>query len=141
MNRELWTKRYAGNAPQSFVFPERKSKYKNKSVFIDGLRFDSKLEADRYLELKALQASGEVAWFIRQVPFQVATGVIYRADFLVVWVHPVFTSTPDCMYVDHVTVEDCKGYLTPVSKVKMAAVQDKYGIKIKLLTRADVKKS
>lgn len=38
----------------------------------------------RYLELKDLKADGRVRWFIRQPTFDLA-GVVYRADFLVVW--------------------------------------------------------
>src|SRR5882762_755454 len=61
------------------------TKYRNRVTEVDGIRFASQLEADRYKELKLLKASGKVAWFIRQVPFDVSPGVVYRADFLVIW--------------------------------------------------------
>ena len=135
--RLAWAKYHAKTAPKSYAIPQ--SKYRNKAQYVDGLRFDSKLEADRYLELKALQASGEVAWFLRQIPFQVARGVIYRADFLVV----LPTSHIRWRYGDttYVMIEDCKGFMTAVSRVKIRTVEDKYGIKIKILKRADVRKS
>lgn len=135
--RLAWAKYHAKTAPKSYAIPQ--SKYRNKAQYVDGLRFDSKLEADRYLELKALQASGEVAWFLRQVPFQVARGVIYRGDFLVVW----YTGQSNAYgkEIHYVEIEDCKGFMTAVSRVKIRTVEDKYGIKIRILKRADVRKS
>ena len=120
----------AGMAPRSDT-----SKYRSKRCRVDGLNFASQLEADRYRELKALQASGDVAWFIRQVPFDVAPGVVYRADFLVVW-RPVMAPVQWC----RVSIEDCKGMMTPNSRTKIAVVEQRYGIKIRLLTRAEVSK-
>jgi hypothetical protein len=35
----------------------------------DGIKFPSKKERKRYLELKQLQELGEVTFFLRQVPF------------------------------------------------------------------------
>ena len=136
--RLAWAKYHAKTAPKSYAIPQ--SKYRNKAQYVDGLRFDSKLEADRYLELKALQASGEVAWFLRQVPFQVARGVIYRADFLVVWKVDNWGNADSVTHVS-VDVEDCKGFMTAVSRIKIRTVEDKYGIKIRILKRADVRKS
>lgn len=103
----------------------------NRTTVVDGIKFTSQLEADRYRELKLLRASGEVLWFLRQVPFDVATGVVYRADFLVVWNR---TGSPQ----EIVTIEDTKGHLTDTSRVKIAAVEDRYGIKVRLLRRGDV---
>lgn len=68
--------------------PEEKGdkhrKYRNTPVTVDGFRFDSKKEARHYETLKLLQEAGEVAWFIRQVPFHLPGNVRYVADFLVV---------------------------------------------------------
>lgn len=109
-------------------------KYRNKVTRVDGIRFDSKLEADRYVEILLLRKTGIVLWFLRQVPFDVASGVVYRADFLIVWNR---TGTPQ----ECVTIEDCKGVLTPTSRVKIAVVQERYGINVKLLTRKDVRRA
>lgn len=38
-----------------------RSKYNAHKVFINGIKFDSKKEADRYLELKALEQAGEIS--------------------------------------------------------------------------------
>ena len=39
------------------------NKYNAKRTEVDGIWFDSKLEAERYIELKLLQAQREVVWF------------------------------------------------------------------------------
>ena len=52
----------------------RPPKYHNTPTEIDGIRFDSKAEAQRYLELKALEASGKISWFSRQPSFLLPGG-------------------------------------------------------------------
>jgi hypothetical protein len=81
--------------------------------------------------LKLLQLAGHVAYTLRQVPFVVATGKVYRLDFMIIWNR---SGAPH----EVITYEDTKGRLTEVSALKIAAVQDRYGIKIKLLRRGDV---
>lgn len=61
------------------------SKYKAKKVELDGHKFDSKKEAKRYTELKAMEERGEISVLRCQVPFellptqQTKTGANYRA--------------------------------------------------------------
>lgn len=102
-----------------------------RTTIRDGIKFRSNLEADRYSELKLLRQAGPVAWFLRQVPFDVTLGVIYRADFVVIW-NRIGTAS------EVVTVEDTKGHLTDVARIKMAAVEERYAIKINILRRCDV---
>lgn len=45
----------------------RRNKFNNKKTLLDGYLFDSKKEAKRYFELKALQAAGEV-WKLEMQP-------------------------------------------------------------------------
>jgi hypothetical protein len=113
--------------------PPKKNRLQNaaRATIVDGIRFPSRLEADRYRELKLLQLAGDVLYTLRQVPFVVATGKVYRLDFMIIWNR---SGTPH----EVVTYEDTKGRLTEVSALKIAAVQDRYGIKIKLLRRGDV---
>lgn len=42
------------------VARSRQSKYKNKTIECDGLKFDSVKEARRYRELKILERAGEI---------------------------------------------------------------------------------
>lgn len=103
-----------------------KRKYYSVPTVIDGIRFDSKLEARLWMHLEAARRAGEVKWCLRQPSFDVAAGIRYRADFLV-------------MYSDgQVAVLDAKGMDTPNSKTKRAVVEQRYGIKIRVLTKADI---
>lgn len=46
-----------------------KSKYLSKKVEVDGIKFDSKKEANRYLVLKQQERRGEISDLQMQVPF------------------------------------------------------------------------
>lgn len=85
-------------------------KYHNKKVVVDGMKFDSKKESQRFLELSLMQRGGYISDLQRQVkyiliPSQKIDGkvvereVSYKADFV---------------YKDNTTgktvVEDVKGY-------------------------------
>jgi hypothetical protein len=101
---------------------ERKpAKYRNRRAMRDGMRFDSELEARCYDGLKLLQRAGDVLWFIRQVPFVLEGGVVYRADFLAV-------------RGAGVEVIDAKGRDTQVSRNKRSQVKARYGVDVVLWT-------
>ena len=107
----------------------RKSKYRNVPTVIDGHRFASKAEAARYSELKLLQASGQVRWFIRQPRFDLGNNIVYVADFLVVW------NADETTFSDtRVTVEDVKGVETDVFKLKKKLFESRFG-ELTLITR------
>jgi Protein of unknown function (DUF1064) len=111
-----------------------KSKYRAKITEVDGIKFASKLEADRYKQLKLLKASGEVCYFLRQVPFDLPGGAVYRCDFMVIYPFGPLS------WAQHTEFEDCKGYMTPLSKLKIKQVEALYPVKIKILTRKDIGK-
>ena len=113
--RLAWAKYHAKSAPKSYAIPQ--SKYRNKASFVDGLRFDSKLEGRCYEWLKLRQAAGDVLWFIRQVPFALGGNVTYRCDFLA-----VTESVVEAIYA--------KGFLTALSKTKIRLVEARYPIKV-----------
>jgi Protein of unknown function (DUF1064) len=110
------------------------TKYGSRAVRVDGRRFASALEADRYLELKALRLAGQVSYFLRQVPFELGAGVTYRVDFMVAWSDP----PPPCP--NRLSWEDTKGFLTETSRVKLRLVRELYGVDVRLLRRSDVKR-
>ena len=74
------------------------SKYRNKKTEIDGIVFDSKAEAQHYVDLKELKAKGAITDFRMQVPLEVIPtwhppwkkgaqrGMTYVADFIVTYV-------------------------------------------------------
>lgn len=94
------------------------SKYNNKFTVIDGIKFDSMKEANRYCELKILKKANEVNYFLRQVPFDLPGNVKYRVDFQIFW------SNGD------VTYEDVKGYKTQTYIMKKKMVEALYPVEI-----------
>lgn len=92
------------------------SKYAARKVEIDGIRFDSKMEGNFYLHLKALAEKGEVVSIVPHPSFELQPGfhknghryrpINYVADFGVV-------------YADgRRVVYDVKGAVTPTFAVK-----------------------
>lgn len=63
---------------------ERRSKYGNKRVTVNGLKFDSIHEARVYEELMLQVGSGELKCVLRQVPFDLPGGIRYIADFVTI---------------------------------------------------------
>jgi len=112
-----------------------RTKYHNKPVSVDGVRFDSKAEARRWVELGLLVKAGHIWDLQRQVRFplyvlQTRIGV-YVADF-------VYTTTEDGKAISPVTgvwpgltggavVEDVKGVRTALYKWKAKHFAAQYG--------------
>lgn len=62
-----------------------KKKYRNTPTFYNGLRFDSKAEADRAAELDFQVKAGHLKFWLPQVTFRLGCAENkYRVDFLVV---------------------------------------------------------
>jgi len=106
-----------------------------RSTIENGHKFQSKLEASRYRYWLNLWHCKQICWFIRQVPFDLPGNIIWRADFLVVWdlhadrLHPADDEI--------VRIEDCKGWMTDVSRNKIKQVEDIYGIKVHIIKKGD----
>jgi len=96
-------------------------KYRAKRTTVDGFNFDSKKEAAYYGKLNLLKRSGEISFFLRQVPFHLPGNVTYRLDFM------EFHKDGSIKYVD------VKGMDTPVSKLKRKQVEALYPIKIDIV--------
>lgn len=92
--------------------PEKKQKYRNNRVIVDGIYFDSQLEADKYGELKLSLKMGVIAGFCRQPEFILIEGLgrvkpeIYKADFIVFNLDGTHE------------IIDTKGFETEVFKIK-----------------------
>ncbi len=84
----------------------KKSKYNAVPTECDGHRFDSKMEARRYEQLKLLIRAGEVKYVDIHPVFWLASGVKYEADFLVYYSNGT------------IEVEDVKGFETSDFKIK-----------------------
>jgi len=110
-----------------------RNKYNAKKITVDGIKFDSKAEAQFYSYLKVLKEIGEVRSFEMQVPFNLQEGfyhptkttkigrykrvpaIVYKADFVV-------------RFSDGVEkVIDVKGMQTPVFKLKAKMFLHNFG--------------
>lgn len=105
------------------------NKYHNEPIIIDGIRFQSKKEGQRWQELRLLQRAGEIDNLQRQVPFVICpqcktrTGKNQMARKYVA----------DFVYTDktgRLVVEDAKGVKTDVYKLKKALMLYFHGIEI-----------
>lgn len=99
----------------------RKHKFNAIRTQRDGLRFDSKKEAAHYDRNKLLIESGAMVFQLRQVPFHLPGGVVYRLDFM------EFYTNGDIIFVD------VKGRDTAQSKQKRRQVEALYPIEIVLV--------
>lgn len=96
----------------------RYRKYSNKKVEVDGIKFDSKLEAKRYKELKAMEGRGEITELTLQPVFELQPSFRHNGK-----THRKITYIADFSYFlkdsDKLVVEDVKGFKTDIYKLKM----------------------
>tara|TARA_R100001377_G_scaffold66585_2_gene41854 strand:+ start:3898 stop:4215 length:318 start_codon:yes stop_codon:yes gene_type:complete len=100
----------------------RFNKYGNIKTVVDNIKFDSKAEARRYLELKLLEKAGKISNLELQPRYDIKIGgkyiAHYKADFR------YFTAK-------ETVVEDVKGVKTPIYRLKKKLVEALYpGVKI-----------
>ena len=101
------------------------SKYHNRKVEIDGIKFDSIKEGERYLELKLLLKAGKIRDLQMQVEFELIPkqggeqACKYKADFVY---HMADTGK--------MVVEDVKGKRTREYIIKRKLMLWRHGIKI-----------
>lgn len=105
-----------------------RSKYRAKKTVVDGITFDSRKEADRYLVLRGMEEDGNIENLRRQVRYELVPafdvdGKHYR---------------PVCYVADFVyredgreVVEDVKGVRTDVYRLKSKLFARRYGMSIK----------
>lgn len=103
------------------ITKKKKNKYRAKPVSIDGYRFDSKREADRYCELLILQKHGDVKYFLVHPVLRLPGRTKYECDFQIFWNN------------GRVSYEDVKGVETQVFRLKKRQVEELYPIKIEVL--------
>ncbi len=100
------------------------SKYRNKKTQMDGIVFDSKKEAYRYVELRLLEGAGKITSLVLQrkfvFPLKYDSGrkITYRADF---------SYFEDGLEV----IEDVKGMKTMVYKMKKAMMKYFHNIEVR----------
>lgn len=103
-------------------------KYGNKKVTVDGIKFDSRWESQRYLYLKSLERAGTVKDLELQVKFPIVINgekiCSYIADF-----RYKRQNQQDEWYD---IVEDAKGFETPEFKLKKKLMKAVHGVEIYL---------
>lgn len=109
---------------KAFKVLQRQHKFNAKPVDDDGQHFSSKLEHRYYLHLKLLQKSGEVVFFLRQVPFHLVESK-YVCDY------QVFYSDGTVRFID------CKGISTPIFELKKRQVESIYPVEIEIVKSKD----
>jgi hypothetical protein len=108
----------------------RPNKYGAKPTYVDGHRFPSKLEAQRYLQLKNFRETGEyfpplgrLVTFSLWPTFLLPGGVKAQLDSVQVWQNGPRTT---------VVYEDAKGKDNQASKNKRKQIASIYGIQVQL---------
>lgn len=105
------------------------SKYKNKRIVVDGEKYDSKDEFNRYNYLRSVQSIFKFE-LLRQVNYKlIVNGVkicTYRADFVLVF---------PC---GKTIVEDYKGMITREFVLKKKLMKAIYGIDIVVVTKKNI---
>lgn len=100
------------------------NKYHNKRIVVDGVKFDSKKEYNRWMELQILEKAHLISGLKRQIPYVVipkskyGRAIKYIADF---------DYTENGRHI----VEDCKGFKTREYLLKRRLMAETYGIEIK----------
>lgn len=95
----------------------RRNKYNAKKIKIDGHTFDSKREAQRYCELKLFAKAGEIRNLVLQPRFLLQEEFFDKHEIK----HKKIEYVADFLYIDKndkAIVEDVKGVLTDVYKIK-----------------------
>lgn len=99
-------------------------KYGNKPTIVDDIRFPSKKEATRYGQLKWLEKAGEITDLKIKTRHPIIVGGIKVCDY-----------EDDFSYLNKGdtarTIEDAKGFRTPVYRLKKKLMRACNGIEIK----------
>ena len=99
-------------------------KFHAKSVTDNNKKFSSKLEHRYYQQLELRKKSGEILFFLMQVPFALPGGISYRVDFV------EFHANGQVVFTE------VKGMNLNVGRIKIKQVEDLYPISINLITKA-----
>lgn len=104
------------------------NKYKNKKIEVDGIIFDSQLEALYYQHLIKLQEKGEIKSFRMQVPFILLDGysIGERKERPIKIVIDFEIEYPG----GHLEYHDPKGQVKPMDIVKKKMFESKYGYEL-----------
>lgn len=109
---------------------KKKGKYRSEKTIIDDISFDSKKEAKRYCELKALEKTGEISELQRQVRY---TLIPSQKDESGKTIERPCQYVADFVYKSNdgqTVVEDTKGIRTTAYIIKRKLMLERFGIRI-----------
>jgi hypothetical protein len=131
------TTRKRGTAGRVGKAGARRGKYNAAGERIDGIFFHSKAEGVRYLQLKAMQERGEIESLILQPSYECVVKnqkiTTYRSDFK-------YDVIDDRGHTIKTVVEDVKGMVTDIYKIKKKLVEACFDVKIIEIPAKDVAK-
>ncbi|ESH90772.1 hypothetical protein B551_0222650 [Cupriavidus sp. HPC(L)] len=93
-----------------------KSKYRNTRVSLNGMKFDSRREMERYIHLAEMEREGRISGLRRQVVYELAPGVVIQGRK-----RPALRYVADFVYRDgegREVTEDVKGKITEGYRIK-----------------------
>lgn len=101
-------------------------KYGNKKTVVNGIKFDSKWEAERYLYIKSLERAGRV----KDLELQVRFNLIVNDQKICAYIADFRYKREDKDGEWHEIIEDAKGVETPEFKLKKKLMKACLGIDI-----------
>lgn len=109
---------------------EKKSKYSSAKTDIDGIRFDSKKEAEFYAELKLRERAGEISHLRLQPRYLLQEAFKHEGKQ-----YREMEYVADFEYIENgeTVVVDVKGFKTAVYMLKKKLFLYKYGGKVKFI--------
>lgn len=109
---------------------EKKSKYSSAKTDIDGIRFDSKKEAEFYAELKVRERAGEISRLRLQPRYLLQDAFKHEGKQ-----YREIEYVADFEYIENgeTVVVDVKGFKTAVYMIKKKLFLYKYGDRVKFI--------
>ncbi len=111
------------------------NKFHAKRTFLDGRWFASKLESQRYLQLKIMEGAGVIRGLECQPKFDLwATNLKTKKP------KKIGRYTADFRYIENgeEVYEDVKGRMTKDADLRIKMVEASYGIEIRLIRKNDM---
>lgn len=109
----------------------KKTKYNNKITELDGIKFHSRKESLRYSQLKLYEKGGLIKDLRLQVPYELIPKLVINGK-----TERAIKYVADFVYYDTVNkcevVEDVKGMITDIFKIKYRLMKQIYNVDIKL---------
>jgi hypothetical protein len=103
----------------------KRPKYRNEKHTVDGITFDSKREAHRYLELRMAEKAGKIRNLRRQYVFPIVIDGVRVCDYIADFQYQEQRGNE---WAD--VTEDAKGFKTEVYRLKRKLMKAVHGIDV-----------